>query len=101
MSASRESFEVFRLFQRVVPPWFLRELCQRDGYRFRQGVYNAGVVMWLMIWQRLQGNRSLEGLYSTFYRAAARGCKSNASDGTMTTYLQPPAVIVRRGNDCP
>jgi putative transposase len=48
-----------RLYQKVAPAWFYRELCQRHGYGFRQGIYSAAVVVWLMIWQRLQGNRSL------------------------------------------
>ena len=45
-------------FREPCPAWFLRDLCGKHGYGLRQGIYNAGVVIWLMIWQRLQGNRS-------------------------------------------
>lgn len=56
---SPDSFQLLRLFQKVAPAWFFRELSQRHGYGFREGVYSAPVVVWLMIWQRLQGSRSL------------------------------------------
>jgi len=56
---SPDSSPVQQLYQRMVPAWFLRELCQRHGYGFRQGIYSAAVVVWLMIWQRLERNRSL------------------------------------------
>jgi hypothetical protein len=53
------SFEYLRLFHRLAPASFIRQLCEKHGYGFRQGIYSASVVMWLMIWQRLHGNRSL------------------------------------------
>ena len=56
---SPDSFQLFRLFQKAAPAWFFRELGQKHGYGLRQGIYSASVVVWLMIWQRLQGNRSL------------------------------------------
>ena len=51
--------QIERLYQKVAPAWFYRALCQRHGYGMRQGIYGAAVVVWLMIWQRLHGNRSL------------------------------------------
>src|ERR1700730_14395869 len=56
---SPDSFQLFRLFQRAAPAALFRELCQKHGYGSRLGIYSASVVVWLMIWQRLQGNRSL------------------------------------------
>jgi len=56
---SPDSFQLFRLFQKAAPAAFFRELCQKHGYGSRLGIYSASVVVWLMIWQRLQGNRSL------------------------------------------
>ena len=50
---------LLRLFQKVAPASFLQGLCEKHGYTFRQGIYSTVVVVWLMIWQRLQGNRSL------------------------------------------
>lgn len=57
--ASPDQLLLLRLFQKVAPPAFIQELCQQQGYEFRQGVYSVAVVVWLMIWQRLEGNRSL------------------------------------------
>jgi hypothetical protein len=57
--ACPDAFQLFRLFQKAVPSWFFRELCQKHGYGLRQGIYSTCVVVWLMMWQRLQGNRSL------------------------------------------
>jgi hypothetical protein len=54
-----EAVQVQRLYQKVAPAWFYRELCQKYGYGFRQEIYSAAVVVWLMMWQRLQKNRSL------------------------------------------
>jgi hypothetical protein len=56
---SPDAGQIERLYQKVAPAWFYRELCQEHGYGIRQGIYGAAVVVWLMIWQRLQGNRSL------------------------------------------
>ena len=50
---------LLRLFQKVAPPSFFQGLYEKHGYVFRQGIYSSVVVVWLMIWQRLQGNRSL------------------------------------------
>lgn len=57
--ASPDQLQLLRLFQKVAPPSFFQQLCEEQGYEFRQGIYTIGVVVWLMIWQRLQGNRGL------------------------------------------
>ena len=57
--ASPDQFQLLRLFQKIAPPELFEQLCQEHGYEFRQGIYSVAVVVWLMIWQRLQGNRSL------------------------------------------
>ena len=54
---SADTFQLLRLFQKVAPAWFFHSLSRKHGYVFREGVYSAAVVIWLMIWQRLQGNR--------------------------------------------
>jgi hypothetical protein len=56
---SPDTFQLLRLFQKVAPLRFFRESCQRHGYNFRDSVYSAPVVVWLMIWQSLQRDRSL------------------------------------------
>src|SRR5258708_1538155 len=57
--ASPDQLQLLRLYQEAAPPSFFQELCEEHGFEFRQGVYGVAVVVWLMIWQRLQGNRSL------------------------------------------
>jgi hypothetical protein len=51
--------QLMRLFQKVVPAWFVCELCQKCGHPFREETYTPAVVMWLMIWQRIETGRSL------------------------------------------
>src|SRR5260370_30702406 len=57
--ASPDQLQLLRLYQEAAPPSFFQELCEEHGYEFRQGVSSVAVVVWLMIWQRLLGNRSL------------------------------------------
>jgi putative transposase len=59
MASSPDQFQLLRLFQKVAPGSLFEQLCQEHGYEFRQGIYSVAVVVWLMIWQRLQDNRSL------------------------------------------
>jgi putative transposase len=59
MASSPDQFQLLRLFQKAAPGSLFEQLCQEHGYEFRQGIYSVAVVVWLMIWQRLQDNRSL------------------------------------------
>jgi hypothetical protein len=103
---STEALDVFRLFQRLVPACLLRELCRKHGYGLRAGIYGAGVVIWLMIWQRLQGNRSQQAAVQYLLQGGAGemqiDCKRwnedrvSASTGTYSTARQRlPGSIVR------
>src|ERR1700688_2690492 len=58
-SSSPDAVQLLRLFQKVAPAQFFYALCQKHGYGFRQGIYTPAVVVWLMIWQRLAGDRGL------------------------------------------
>jgi len=49
---------LFNLFQRVVPPQFFQQMRDRLGLPAR-GIYSLSVVVWLMMWQRLDGCGSL------------------------------------------
>jgi hypothetical protein len=57
--SSLDTPQLLRLYQKVAPPGFLQTLSVKYGCSFRDGVYTVGVVIWLMMWQRLHGNRSL------------------------------------------
>jgi len=46
--------DVQSLYQRLLPGEYFGQLCDRDKLRENNRVYNASVVMWLMITQRLQ-----------------------------------------------
>jgi hypothetical protein len=57
--ASPEAIQLVQLYEKAVPASFYEEICQQQGYHFRQGVYTLAVVVWLMISQRLRRNRTL------------------------------------------
>lgn len=48
------------LFQRLLPAEFIAATLRRAQVRENNRVYTSAVVMWLMIWQRLQCNGTLE-----------------------------------------
>jgi hypothetical protein len=47
------------LFQRAVPESLVTELCREEGLALRRGIYSVIVVVWLMMYQRLNGKRTL------------------------------------------
>lgn len=57
--ASPDAIQLLQLYEKAVPASFFEEICQQQGYHFRQGVYTLAVVVWLMIGQRLHRNRTL------------------------------------------
>jgi hypothetical protein len=52
--------DVLWLYRRLLPNEFFAELRQSAELRENNRIYNAAVVMWLMIAQRLQGQATLE-----------------------------------------
>ena len=57
MSIPKNSI-LFGLFGKAVPPEFFGQLQQRLGLP-AQGIYSLAVVVWLMMWQRLDGRGTL------------------------------------------
>jgi hypothetical protein len=49
---------LFELFERAIPPVFFDQLRERLGMPAR-GIYSLAVVVWLMMWQHLDGRGSL------------------------------------------
>ena len=107
---SAEPVEVLRLFQKVAPDWFFEELCEKHDWDFRSGVYRAVVVVWLMIWQRLQGNRSLAAAVQYLLQGGAKelvgDCKrwsedkvSAATGGYCQARQKLPKLIVSQVNE--
>jgi hypothetical protein len=79
---SADTFQLLRLFQRVAPAGFFQGLCQEYGYSFRDGVYSVTVVVWLMIWQRLHGNRGLADAVQYLLHGGAKDLVSDSKRWT-------------------
>jgi hypothetical protein len=105
MNTSPDPQQLFRLFERVAPAEFFEDLSEQHGYGLRQGVYGAMVVVWLMIWQRLQGNQSLAAAVQYLVHSGARSLRSDCKrwkqdkvSGTTGSYCQArqrlPKLIV-------
>ena len=75
------------LFGKVLPPQFLEELRQRSGLQ-AQGIYRLAVVVWLMMWQRLDGRGTLsvavqqvvQGLLGALLPPDKRVCEQRVSN---------------------
>src|SRR6266478_639406 len=102
---SPDPLQLLRLFQKVAPAQFFYELCQKQGYGFRQGIYTPAVVVWLMIWQRLPGNHGLAAAVQYLLHGGAKDllndCKrctrdevSAAPGGYCQARLKLPKLIV-------
>src|SRR6202789_1263769 len=68
--------QLLRLFQKVAPAGFFRELCKKHGHSLRESIYSPSVVVWLMMWQRLQGGRNLSSAVQELHWGAARDLMS-------------------------
>jgi len=77
-----ESPQLFRLFQKVAPAWFFREVCQKHGCNFRDSIYSVGVVVWLMIWQRFKKDRSLSAAVQYLLQGGAKDLVSDCKRWT-------------------
>ena len=105
--ASPDQFQLLRLFEKVAPPALFQQLCEEHGYEFHRGIYGVAVVVWLMIWQRLEGNRSLAAAVQCLVQGGAGdlvgNCKRWSQDrvsGGTSGYCQArqklPKLIARR-----
>src|SRR5579859_381964 len=68
-----EALQLLRLFEKAAPVSFIEQVCREEGYHFRRGIYNVRVVVWLMIWQRLQGGKSLTATVQSLLQGQGRG----------------------------
>src|SRR5580658_4507017 len=59
-----------RLLQTAVSASSLDQLCRKHHVRVRQGIYSLAVVVWLMIYQRLNGKRTLSSAVHFLARQA-------------------------------
>ncbi|HEY7326630.1 MAG TPA: IS4 family transposase [Gemmataceae bacterium] len=66
---------IFRLYRKLLPSEFLQKL---DGDCRRGGIFSTALVVWLLLWQRLEGGISL----STVMKGTALGKWSTLSGGS-------------------
>lgn len=59
-----------RLLQTAVSASSINELCRKHKVKVRQGIYGLAVVIWLMIYQRLNGKRTLSSAVQFLARQA-------------------------------
>src|SRR5260370_19313921 len=59
-----------RLLQTAASASAIDELCREHGWKVRRGIYSLVVVIWLMIYQRLHGKRTLSGAVQFLARHA-------------------------------
>jgi Transposase DDE domain len=70
---SPTSFDLARL-ERILPTvasaTSIYTLCREQGYKPRQGIYNAAILVWLMIYQRLNSKGTLSSAVQFLVRQA-------------------------------
>jgi hypothetical protein len=59
-----------RILSTVASATSIQTLCRKHGYRPRQGIYNAAVLIWLMIYQRLNSKGTLSSAVQFLARQA-------------------------------
>jgi hypothetical protein len=64
--------ELERFLQIAVSASFLAQVCRKHKMKVRQGIYGLTVVVWLMIFQRLNGKRTLSSAVQFLARHAVR-----------------------------
>lgn len=105
-----ELLQLQRLYQKVAPASFFEEECRQQGYHFRHGVYSVAVVVWLMIWQRLQSQRSLAAAVQSLLQGQAgvlvgpckrveQGKISAATGGYCQARQKLPTLVVSHVTD--
>lgn len=83
-----DTFE--RVLQTTVSVGFIDQLCRKRKVKVRAGIYSLAVVVWLMIYQRLNGKRTLSAAVQFLAREALhwrrRGRQSRAiREGRIST----------------
>src|ERR1035438_2032346 len=59
-----------RLLQTTVSASSIEQLCRKHKVKVRQGIYGLAIVIWLMIYQRLNGKRTLSSAVQFLARQA-------------------------------
>jgi hypothetical protein len=59
-----------RILRTVASATAINQLCQQHAYKVRGGIYNVAVLVWLMIYQRLNGKGTLSSAVQFLARQA-------------------------------
>jgi hypothetical protein len=105
-----EQTQLLHLLRSMAAASFFEDLAGRAKFRFRQGIYTPGVVVWLMIWQRLHPKGTLSAAIETLAANTCwpvlRPCKrvrqsriSSATGGYCQARLKLPKVMVMEVTD--
>lgn len=75
-----DAAQLWPLFQKACPQSLADQICREKEIPFRRGIYTALTVLWLMMYQRLNGKRTLSSAVQWWVRHAAsfegqRACK--------------------------
>src|SRR6516162_1614697 len=60
-----------RILQSTVSVSFIEQICRRRRIKIRRGIYGLAVVVWLMIYQRLNSKRTLSAAVHFLARQAS------------------------------
>jgi hypothetical protein len=84
---SVEAADLWRLLQRACPEELIQELCRKQEHPFRRGIYSILVVIWLMMYQRLNSKRSSSSAVQWLVRNAASLHSRNACKRVRTARI--------------
>src|SRR5262249_25192688 len=77
-----------RILQSTVSVSFIEQLCRRRGIKIRRGIYSLAVLVWLMIYQRLNSKGTLSAAVQFLAREAwhwPQDCRSRKGECRIST----------------
>jgi hypothetical protein len=90
--------DLWQLLQRACPQERIQQLCREQGYTYRRGIYSILVVIWLMMYQRLNGKRSSSSAVHWLVRNAETCMdETHASGFEWTTFPATTEPIAKPG----
>lgn len=85
-----------QLLRSAVSASFLDQLCRQHKVKFRHGIFGLSVVIWLMIYQRLNGKKTL----SSAVQFVARQAVHWQQEGTAAKRVREGRISTRTGGYC-
>ena len=79
--------DLWRLLQKACPEERTQALCREQDYKLRRGIYSILVVIWLMMYQRLNSKRSSSSAVQWLVRNAASFHGRNACKRVRSAHI--------------